>query len=68
MARCGYVDVDVVVVGVVMYMLVIVQFRGGGYEVAWREGGRNEEDGLGVDDEKRGEGNEKDGEEKTGNR
>ena len=51
-----------------MYMLVIVQFRGGGYEVAWREGGRNEEDGLGVDDEKRGEGNEKDGEEKTGNR
>jgi hypothetical protein len=57
----------VVVVGVVMHMLVIVQFRGGGYEVAWR-GGRNEEDGLGVDDEKRGEGNEKDREEKTGNR
>jgi hypothetical protein len=34
-----------------MHMLVIVQFRGGGYEVAWRGGGRNEGDGLGVDDE-----------------
>ena len=39
-------DVDDVVVVEVMHMLVMVQVRGGGYEVAWREGGRNEKDGL----------------------
>jgi hypothetical protein len=45
-SHSAHVDVDDVVVVEVMHMLVIVQVRGGGYEVAWREGGRNEKDGL----------------------